>query len=184
MKAFPDTVTNKVSNDRKTVFLYILLNRSGNIVKMISWNGLVNASKKRFFCHLQQTEFFGIDAAYRQCDGSVAKKTIFFRSNIHRNYFAILQCPFSRYAVDNFVIDGNTERGRERRNRSAAGTVALESRQGSVSADEFFRQCVKLRDPDSRLDMGHEQSVNIGDNLVALAHHLNFCFCLTVNHAH
>ena len=146
MKHPTDPVPDKPLDYGKTLSLDTFLHSPGNIVKVVSWNGLGYSLVQGFPCHIQQTGRAFTDSPYRKGSSGISVKTLKLHTKIYGQNISLDERPPGRKAMHDLFVE-----------RTAKGIgktqVPFECRNNPVSVAEVVRVLFKLpgRDAGSHL---------------------------------
>ena len=113
MELFSDSVTYKLTDNRKTSVLTMLCNRSSDIADSAACNSLLNADIKAFSGRVTQPLRFGAYCSCSESSSIVAVVTVEPCAKVYADDVAFFDYSrFAWYSMNNLIVYGNACRSR------------------------------------------------------------------------
>src|SRR5579883_2657378 len=167
-------MTSQLAHGRESQRLGIRLDSSANVSQVVAWLRLRDAQFQAPFRRIHQPLRGSVHLADGEGAACVAHPSFIERANVNANDIAFLQhLAWAGDAVTDYLVDGNANRGGERRADDLAAPVtqraeALIHRQRAALANEILGDMVKFAGSDARHDMRAQRLVGFRDDAASI----------------
>src|SRR5258705_1835077 len=174
-----DAVADELADDAVAAGRGGVLDRGRDVAEVGAGNGGRDAGHHRQAGRVDELGDLGAGGADDERPGAVAMPAVVDGPGIDRYDLALADQPLTRDAVDDLVVDGDAQAGRE---RVAPVAVALERWDRAGRSDVALGQAVEVARGDTRLELGLDEGQDLGHDPAGGPHLLDLAARLAGDH--